>query len=127
MNNVSIPKKINVKKKGNLWENKVANWLYDNGIKASRDGHSGGGSREKGDVSNNIDLTIESKACKKIELMQWWRQVEHSASIHHNSPLLLIHQDGMRDKEWLAVMHSEDWIAMIKELDILRNKVKRLS
>lgn len=127
MNGKSIPKRINVKKKGNLWENKLANWLYDNGIKASKDGHSGGGSREKGDIVNSIDCTIESKACKDIKLMEWWRQVEKSASIHHNSPVLFIHQDGMRDKEWLVVLHSNDWIDTQKEIEILKNKLERLS
>ena len=106
----------NVKKKGNLWENKLANWLRDNGIKAWKDGASGGGSREKGDVGNNIDMTIESKACKNIKLMEWWKQVDKSADIHHNTPVLFIHQDGMPDNEWLVVMHSEDWMdRLIKE------------
>jgi len=106
---------INVKKKGNLWENKLANWLFSHGIKSWRDGASGGGSREKGDVGNNIDCTIESKCGKNISLMDWWRQVEHSASIHGNQPVLFIHQDGMKDNEWLTVMHSEDWIEMMKK------------
>lgn len=105
---------INSKKKGNIWENKLSNWLRDNGVKAWKDGASGGGSREKGDVGNNIDFTLESKAGKVIKLMEWWRQVEHAASLHRNSPALFIHQDGMRDKEWLVVIHSEDWLDLIK-------------
>lgn len=105
---------INSKKKGNIWENKLSNWLCDNGIKAWKDGASGGGNREKGDVGNSIDITIESKASKVIKLMEWWRQVEHSASMHRNSPTLFIHQDGMPDKEWLVVLHSEDWLDLIK-------------
>lgn len=124
-NGKPLTKRINVKKKGNLWENKLANWLTDNGIKASKDGHSGGGSREKGDIVNNIDCTIESKACKKIELMEWWRQVEKNASTQGNSPLLFIHQDGMKDKEWLVTMHSEDWLFMVKQIEILKNKIER--
>jgi hypothetical protein len=104
----------NSKKKGNLWENKLANWLHDHGIKAWKDGHSGGGNREKGDVGNNIDCTIESKCAKTVKLMEWWRQTEHSASIHKNQPVLFIHQDGMSDSEWLVVMHSEDWVEMAK-------------
>lgn len=110
---------VNVKKKGNVWENKLANWLIDNGIKAWKDAQSGGGNREKGDVGNNIDMTMESKAAKKIELMSWWKQVVASASKHKNSPVLFIHQDGMPDNEWLVVMHSEDWMDLVKgKLDI---------
>lgn len=106
---------INSKKKGNKWENKLANWLADNGFKAWKDGASGGGTREKGDIGNNLDMTIESKAYKQIKLMEWWRQVDKSASIHRNQPVLFIHQDGMPDNEWLVTMHSEDWIEMLKQ------------
>ena len=105
---------INAKKKGNVWENKLKNWLLDNGIKAWKDVQSGGGNREKGDVGNNLDMTIESKAAKNIKLMDWWKQVSHSASIQQNQPVLFIHQDGMPDNNWLVVMHSEDWIEMLK-------------
>lgn len=115
MNGQPIPKRINCKKKGNLWENRLAHWLTDHGYKAWRDGYSGGGSREKGDIGNNMDMTIESKAGKNINLMEWWRQVDKNASIHHNSPVLFIHQDGMRVDEWLVVMNSEDWIEMLKK------------
>ena len=125
MNSKPQPKKINVKKKGNAWENKLANWLYDNGFKAYKDGHSGGGTREKGDIVNSLDITLESKACKDIKLMEWWRQVEKNASLQGNSPQLFIHQDGMRDKEWLVVMHSEDWLYLQKQMEILKNRIER--
>jgi len=107
---------VNSKKKGNIWENKLANWLRDNSIKAWKDGASGGGNREKGDVGNNIDCTIESKAAKNIKLMEWWKQVTKSASLHRNKPILFIHQDGMAKDppEWLVVMHSEDWVELVK-------------
>ena len=109
--------RINVKKKGNLWENKLAKWLHSHGYRAWRDSASGGGSREKGDVGNDIDMTIESKASKNIKLMEWWEQVDRSASVHKNEPVLFIHQDGMPDNTWLVVMHSDDWIELIKGED----------
>ncbi len=105
---------VNVKKKGNLWENRLANWLSDNGIKASKDGASGGGSREKGDIVNNINCTIESKACKTLHVMEWWKQVKSSADKHHNTPLLFIHQDGMAEQEWLVVLNNWDWLDLVK-------------
>lgn len=104
---------VNSKKKGNLWENRLTNWLRDKGIKAWRDNQSGGGNREKGDVGNNLDMTIESKAAKSIKLMEWWKQVSSAADKHGNSPVLFIHQDGMREDNWLVVMHSEDWAALV--------------
>ena len=106
---------INSKKKGNLWENRLANYLRDNGIKAWKDSASGAGSRERGDIGNNLDFTIESKAAKNIKLMDWWRQVGHSASMHRNSPVLFIHQDGMARDSWLVVMESGDWLELIKK------------
>jgi len=106
---------INSKKKGNLWENRLANWLSDNGIKASKDAASGGGNREKGDIVNNIDCTIESKASKNIKLAEWWEQVQNSANTHHNTPLLFIHKDGMAEDEWLVVMNNYDWLDMVKK------------
>lgn len=46
--------------------------------------------------------------------MKWWKQVETSASIQGNSPVLFIHKDGMRDNEWLVVLHSEDFLDYLK-------------
>jgi len=104
---------INSKKKGNRFENKLAAWLTSHGITSYKDSASGGGSREKGDIINNHNLTIESKAAKNIKLMEWWRQVEKSSSIHHTSPVLFIHQDGMSEDTWLVTMHSEDWAELL--------------
>lgn len=113
----------NSKKKGNAWENRLAAWLASHGFRAWKDGASGGGNREKGDVGNGLDMTIESKAAKTVLLMQWWRQVCSAASKHRNSPVLFIHQDGMGEGQWLVVMHSEDWAEMLKKS---RREVERV-
>ncbi len=104
---------MNAKKKGNAGEHEFAHWLMDNGIKAFRNSMSGG-SVWKGDIANNLDLTIEIKTVKKINLMEAWRQVNRDASIAHNSPLLAIRFDGMPKREWLMVVHSEDWLELTK-------------
>ena len=111
----NLGKKINSKRKGNKWELNLAKWLRLNGIKAYRESSSGGGNAERGDIINNMNFTIESKAAKNINLMEWWRQVCHSASMHHNSPVLFIHQDGMARDSWLVVMESGDWLELIKQ------------
>lgn len=103
----------NSKKKGNVWENKLANWLNSHGFKASKD-PSSGSHLERGDISNSMNLTIESKAAKTVKLMEWWKQVEYAATQQRNEPVLFIHVDGMPDSEWLVVMHSEDWIERMK-------------
>ena len=107
---------MNSKKKGNKGEHALAHWLVANGIKAFRNSMSGG-SVWKGDIANNIDLTIEVKTCKKINLKECWAQVNRDASIAHNSPLLAIHFDGTPNNTWLMVLHSEDWIELIKSKD----------
>lgn len=114
--NMGIPqpkKKINAKKKGNAGEHAFAHWLEDNGIKAFRNSMSGG-SIWKGDIANNLDLTIEVKTVKKINLIKCWRQVSKDASMAHNSPLLAIHMDGMPQNNWLMVLDSNDWLELIK-------------
>lgn len=107
---------VNAKKKGNIWENKLANWLRSHGFKASKD-PSSGSHAERGDIINDLDLTIESKAGKTVKLMEWWKQVDYAASQQRNQPALFIHVDGMGDDEWLVVQHSEDWIERMKGND----------
>jgi Holliday junction resolvase len=110
----------NAKKKGNIWENKLANWLRSHGFKATKDPSSGSHS-ERGDIVNEMNLTIESKSCKTVKLMEWWKQVDYAASQQKNEPALFIHVDGMRDNEWLVVMHSEDWIEHMKKDEQVEN------
>lgn len=102
------------KQKGNIWESRLATWFRTHGIRAWKDDKSGGGSKEKGDIGNDIDMTIESKAGKQIKLMEWWRQVRRSAAMHRNAPVLFIHEDTMPQDEWLVVMSSYDWIEFVK-------------
>lgn len=104
---------LNAKKKGNAGEHALAHWLESHGIKAFRNAMSGG-SVWKGDIANNLDLTIEVKTVKRINLLEAWQQVSRDASIAHNSPVLAIHYDGMQKDSWLMVLHSEDWIDLIK-------------
>jgi len=110
---MNLKKKINAKKKGNKGENAFANWLRENGIKAFRNSASGANAW-KGDIGNNLDLTIEVKTCKALNLRKAWSQVDRDASMARNSPLLAIHFDGMPEKSWLIVLHSEDWLEKIK-------------
>lgn len=106
---------VNAKKKGNAGEHNFAHWLMSKGIKAFRNSMSGG-SVWKGDIANDLDLTIEIKTVKKINLQEAWRQVNKDASIAHNSPVLAIHFDNMPKNEWLVVLHSEDWAHLLSAL-----------
>ena len=106
---------INAKKKGNKGENNFANWLKDNGIKAWKDGMSGGGNREKADVGNNINANFEVKTVKAINLHKAWQQTKKCAEMTHNTPYLAIHFDGMPENSWLIVMDNWDWLEMFKK------------
>lgn len=104
---------LNAKKKGNAGEHALAHWLESRGIKAFRNSMSGG-SIWKGDIANNLDLTIEVKTVKSLNLKKAWQQVTIDSSKARNSPLLAVHFDGMRKDSWLMCIDSEDWIELIK-------------
>jgi len=104
---------MNSKKKGNLWENKFANWLVANGIKAWKDGASGGGLNEKADVGNGLNLHFEVKAVKKINLQEVWKKACHECGKTHNDPVLAIHFDGMPDNKWLIVLDNDHFLDLL--------------
>lgn len=104
---------LNAKKKGNRGENVFANWLVDNGIKAWKDSASGGGNNEKGDIGNNLNIHFEVKTVKKIGLMEVWKKATLECQKTHNAPVLAIHFDGMPEKEWLMVIHSEHFLELL--------------
>ena len=105
---------MNVKKKGNKGENAFANYMTSQGVTMSRNSSSGAG-MQKGDINNNLDMTIEIKTVKRINLQEAWYQVNRDASVAHNMPVLATHFDGMQKDTWLITIHSEDFIDMLKQ------------
>lgn len=105
---------MNAKKKGNAGENKFSNWMQANGIKMYRNSSSGAG-MQKGDINNNLDMTIEVKTVKRLNVQDAWYQVSRDASIAHNMPVLAVHYDGMMKDTWLVTVHSEDFLDMLKK------------
>lgn len=104
---------MNAKRKGNAGEHKFAHWLMANGIKAFRNSMSGG-SIWKGDIANDLDMTIEIKTVKKLNLQECWRQVEADAGKARNTPVLAVKFDKMPSESWLVCMESSDWLALVK-------------
>lgn len=74
-----------------------------------------GGSIWKGDIANNLDLCIEVKTVKKLNLQDAWFQVNTDSSKSHATPVLVVHYDGMPKDSWLVVMESSDWIEHVKK------------
>lgn len=106
---------INSKRKGNNFENKFANWLKDNGIKAWKDGASGGGTREKADVGNNLNLHFEIKAVKRINLQEVWKKALLECGKTHNDPVIAIHFDGMKDDNFLMVLDNHHFLDILQK------------
>lgn len=103
----------NSKKKGNAGENKFANYLVRNGIKAWKDGASGGGNNEKADIGNNLNLHFEVKTVKKLNLFTVWRKAMLECTKTHNDPVIVTHFDGMPEDEWLITIHSEHFLRLL--------------
>lgn len=107
---------MNAKKKGNAGENKFANWLVANGIKAFRNSSSGA-NYNKSDIHNGLNANFEVKTVKRINLKEAWGQSTKDASMTHSTPYLVIHLDGMSDGEWLMVLHSNDWLDLVTKTE----------
>lgn len=108
---------MNAKKKGNKGEHAVAHFLEANGIKAFRNSMSGG-SIWKGDIANNLDMCIEVKTVKRLNLLDAWEQVNRDSSKSHAMPILFIHFDNMPKDTWLVTMESGDWVHQIKKANL---------
>ena len=106
-------KMVNVKKKGNEGENKFANWLIANGIKAWRDGASGAGNNEKGDVGNNLNIHFEVKTVKAISILPVFEKAKYECEKTHNEPVLAIHYDGMPANKWLIVLDNDYFLDLL--------------
>lgn len=104
---------MNTKKKGNRGEWNFAHYLRANGFSAWRNAMSGG-TVWKGDIGNNIGLSIEVKTVKKINIMQAWRQCTKDSDLGGGKPTLALHFDGMGKDEWLIVIHSEFFLDLLK-------------
>lgn len=114
---------MNAKRKGNKGENKFANWMQSHGFKVYKNASSGGNAW-KSDVHNDLDANFEVKTVKRINLQEAWKQTTRDASLARNQPYLVIHFDGMHENSWLIVMHSEDWVEMLKNSRGVREVVE---
>lgn len=104
---------INAKKKGNHFENFVANYFTDNGIKMSRDSASGAGTREKGDISNSQNFHLECKSVKRINLLEVWNKAKVECEKTHNEPVLAIRFDNMPEGEFLITISNDHFLELL--------------
>lgn len=105
---------MNSKRKGSNNELELAAFLRVKGLNVWRDSGSGSGTREKGDLNNDMGFTMEAKCGKSINLWKAWQQVDYASTMNRGIPVLIIRRDGMAKYDWLVVMHIEDWVAQIQ-------------
>lgn len=105
---------MNNKRKGNQGQSDFANFMQAHGFRCQSDGSRSGGGEWKGDIHNELGMSIEVKTCKKINLNECWKQTDRDAQTSRTMPVLAIHFDHMPQGSWLMVTHSEDWVESLK-------------
>jgi len=108
------------KEKGKLLENYVADRLVETGldVRAKRDGASGAGNREKGDVSTSVDINgrnlgIECKNHKSLHIPDWWKQTQKLEEIGRE-PVLVFKQHQKSLEESLVVIYFETLLELLQ-------------
>jgi hypothetical protein len=108
------------KQKGKELEDYVADQIVSKGIdqRARRDGASGAGTREKGDIQTsmmilNQNAGIECKNHKTIHIKEWWNQTRKLESLGRE-PMLIYKIQGQPMEETLVTMYLDTVLDLIK-------------
>lgn len=109
------------KAKGKELEEHVAIRLRATGldITAERNGDSGAGNKEKGDIKTNLTIGeahahIECKNHARPSIGDWWKQAKDTAAMTHSEPILIFKLGGERYDDAKAVISLETLIDLIK-------------
>jgi hypothetical protein len=107
------------RQKGKDLENYVADLIRAKGIdpKAVRDGASGAGNREKGDITTsmmilNQNAGIECKNHKALSIPEWWRQTKKLEALGRE-PVLVFKIDGELWEETKCVIYLETLMDLV--------------
>jgi hypothetical protein len=108
------------KAKGKLLEDYVADQIVLKGIdpKARRDGASGAGNREKGDICTSMmilgqNVGIECKNQSTLKIQEWWRQTAKMEKLQRE-PVLIFHIENEPFSETKAVIYLDTLLEMSK-------------
>ena len=120
------------KAKGNKLENWIADKLRSKGIdnKAIRDGASGAGTREKGDIITSAsvfgrNLGIEAKNHKVPHIKDWWQQAK-KLEILGREPVLAYKLENEKYEETKVVIYLDTFLDMIKALKEVNKQIKEI-
>lgn len=115
------------KQKGKQLENHIADQMRSKGIdnKAIRDGASGAGTREKGDIITSAqvfgrNLGLEAKNQKNAHLNEWWKQTQ-KLELLGREPVLVYKLEREQYGDAKAVVYLDTLLDMIRALQI-KNK-----
>lgn len=113
-------KPSSAKAKGKLLEDYVADQIVSKGIdiKARRDGASGAGNREKGDICTSMmvlgqNVGIECKNQATIKIQEWWRQTIKMEKLSRE-PVLCFHIENEPWIETKVVIYLDTFLEMAK-------------
>lgn len=112
--------KRSAKAKGKLLEDYVADQIIEKGIdpKARRDGASGAGNREKGDISTSMmvlgqNVGFECKNHAHLDIPGWWRQTKKLEKLSRE-PVLVFHVENEPFSETKVVIYLDTFLEMCK-------------
>lgn len=110
----------NTKQKGKLLEDYVADRLVETGLdpRAKRDGASGAGNREKGDISTSVsingrNLGIECKNHKTLHIPDWWKQTK-KLEVLNREPVLVFKLPQESLDSSLVVIYFETLLELLQ-------------
>lgn len=113
-------KPSSAKAKGKLLEDYVADQIVVKGLdaKARRDGASGAGNREKGDISTSLmvlgqNVGFECKNQATLHIQEWWKQTKKMESLSRE-PVLVFKIYGEPLEETKVVIYLDTFLEMAK-------------
>ncbi len=113
-------KPSSAKAKGKLLEDHVADQIVAKGLdsKARRDGASGAGNREKGDICTSMmvlgqNAGIECKNQATLSIPDWWRQTKKMESLGRE-PILAFKIYGEPLTETKVVIYLDTFLELVK-------------
>lgn len=110
--------KINSRQKGKVGELELAALFRANGFPQSRRGVQYKGGPESEDVTGLPGHHVE---CKRVETLHLYPALQQAQKDAGPSETPIVFHRRNRE-EWVAILHADDYLLMIRELETLRNQ-----
>jgi hypothetical protein len=101
---------------GTNWENKIVQYLNDNGYPYVERRRTAG-SHDRGDIAGIPGVVIEAKAAKRLELGAWLRELDNEIEQDHaDTGCLWVKQHGKSSAaDGFIVMHPGIWLPLMRK------------